>query len=288
MSHLTPDRHPQRDLFIADIMDAAPKGDIGSMEHPIFALKAGDTRTRLYEHNGVKIEIMPGPKGLATIHDKDVWIYCISQLMEAVNRGREINRIVSFTAYDFLVTTNRLTNGTSYRIMSEALTRLSGTRIETNIETGGKRERSGFGLIDSWRIIEEDKNQRMMAIEVELPRRLFRAVENRQVLTLSKDYFRLRKPLDRRIYELARKHCGSQNKWVIGLDILHDKSGSTGALKRFRHNMKGLAESNDLPDYRMKYDAQKDQVTFYSRGTKGSQVEIRDMLKNRHVTSGTK
>ncbi|MCA9184408.1 MAG: replication initiator protein A [Pirellulaceae bacterium] len=28
------------------------------------------------------------------------------------------------------------------------------------------------------------------------------------MLTLHRDYFRLRKPLERRVYEIARKHCG--------------------------------------------------------------------------------
>src|SRR3546814_14372419 len=42
---------------------------------------------------------------------------------------------------------------------------------------------------------------------------LFKMVEGRSVLTLHRDYFRLRKPLERRIYELARKHCGAQEKW---------------------------------------------------------------------------
>ncbi len=31
---------------------------------------------------------------------------------------------------------------------------------------------------------------------------------------MHRDYFRLRKPLERRMYELARKHCGKQDEWV--------------------------------------------------------------------------
>ena len=212
-SHLVPHRHRQGDFFIADILDAIPKGDMASMEHPLFALKAGDMRVRTYERNGVTVMVKPGHDGCATIHDKDVWIYCISQLVEAMNRGREdVGRVVRFTAYDFLVTTNRPTAGVGYQRMAEAFGRLSGTRIETNIETAGQRERAGFGLVDSWRVIEKDNGGRMVAVEVELPRWLWRAVEARHVLTLSRDYFRLRKPLDRRIYELARKHCGAQPK----------------------------------------------------------------------------
>ena len=105
-SHLHFDRHVQRDFFVADILDAAPKDDLASMEHPIFALKSGDRRVRVYERQGVTVTIKPGHDGCATIHDKDIWIYCISQLVEAINRGREdVGRVVRFTAYDFLVTT---------------------------------------------------------------------------------------------------------------------------------------------------------------------------------------
>ena len=266
MSRLAPDRHPQRDFFIADILDAVPKGDLHSMEHPLFALKVGDKKVRTYERNGIAIEVQPGAKGLATIHDKDIWIYCISQLVEAMNRGRDyISRTVRFTAYDFLVTTNRQTSGQGYKLMSDALARLSGTRIETNIETGGKRERSGFGLIDSWRVIERDNDDRMVSVEVDLPRWLFRAVEEKQVLTLSRDYFRIRKPIDRRIYELARKHCGAQAKWRVSVTTLYEKSGSADVKRKFRAVIKALALTDDLPDYRIEYDDQTDMVIFHRR-----------------------
>ena len=41
MNHLTPIKHVQPDFFVADILDAMPKDDLASMEHPIFALKEG-------------------------------------------------------------------------------------------------------------------------------------------------------------------------------------------------------------------------------------------------------
>ena len=47
-----------------------------------------------------------------------------------------------------------------------------------------------------------------------------------EVLTLHRDYFRLRKPLERRMYELARKHCGKQDEWSISLELLRKKCGS--------------------------------------------------------------
>lgn len=263
---LAPKRHTQGDFFVADIMDASIKDDTASMEHPLFALRAGDRKVRVYQHNETTIEVRPGRRGLATIHDKDVWIYCISQLVEAMNRGRdEISRTVRFTAYDFMVTTNRRTDGDSYKRMGEALERLSESRIVTNIATAGKRERSGFGLIDSWRVIERNGDNRMVSIEVTLPEWLYRSVKAKHVLTLDRDYFRLRKPLDRRIYELARKHCGIQPKWLISLEKIHKKSGSSASLREFRRSIKMLSESNLLPGYKVSFDPDGDMVTFHPR-----------------------
>lgn len=281
MEHLSPARHPQRDFFVADILDAAPKDDMASMEHPLFALKTGDKRVRTYERNGNSVTVKPGHDGCATIHDKDVWIYCISQLVEAINRGREVCRTVHFTAYDFLVTTNRDTSGRAYERMGNALSRLAGTRIETNIETNGGRERAGFGLIDSWRVIERDRDDRMVAVEVTLPDWLWRSIKARHVLTLSPDYFRLRKPLDRRIYELARKHCGAQSRWRVSIEALHEKSGSAASLREFRRLIKALAESNELPDYRVDFDVEAGMVTFYVRAQRGIKAQIADILGKR-------
>jgi plasmid replication initiation protein len=278
-TRLTPDRRRQGDFFVADILDASLKDDTASMEHPLFALRAGDKRVRIYERHGHRVTVLPGATGSATIHDKDLWIYCTSQLIEAVNRGRAITLTVRFTAYDFLKATNRPTSGVGYQRMSEMLRRLKGTVIETDIETNGKRERRGFGLIDSWRVVEKSPDDnRMVAVEVDLPRWLFRSIEAMQVLTLSRDYFRLRKPLDRRIYELARKHCGTQPRWRVSLAVLHQKSGSTSPLRRFRFDVKALAESGELPDYLMAFDTDKDTVTFYGNGPKGRIAEARDML----------
>src|ERR1700683_5786476 len=81
-SVLLPQRHPNHDLVICDVLDAIPKDDMASMEHPIFSLATKpDTRVLRYEHRNVVVEIAPSVRGLATIYDKDILIYCISQVM---------------------------------------------------------------------------------------------------------------------------------------------------------------------------------------------------------------
>ncbi|OYQ85879.1 RepB family plasmid replication initiator protein [Wohlfahrtiimonas chitiniclastica] len=265
-NHLNPIKHPQQDFFIADIFDAISlQLDMASMEYPLFALKAGDNKERFFEQKGMSVRVAPNHSyGMATIHDKDIWIYCISKLMQAVREGEEISRTVHFTIYDYLKTTNRATGGSQYEATKNSLDRLRSTTITTDIETNNKRESRGFGLIDSWRIVEE-KDGRMIRVSVTLPDWLYRSIESKTVLTISHDYFRLRKPLDRRIYELARKHCGNNQSWKFDLNTLLERSGSTAGMKEFRKAIKSLAESNQLPDYSVEFDGKKNQVTFVRR-----------------------
>jgi plasmid replication initiation protein len=267
---LLPDRHPVRDFFIADILNWALKADQASMEHPFFGLsKKPDLRIRHYEHNGNKVTIKPGPDGIATIWDRDILIYGVSQLVEAINQGRPVSPTIRLTAYDLLVTTNRHTGGGDYDQLQKAFDRLAGTRISTDIRTNGIRQREGFGLIDAWKIIEKHPaNGRMVAVELRLSDWLFNAVLGREVLTLSRDYFRISGGLERRLYELARKHCGHQTKWRISLELLHKKSGTTGNLREFRRKLKGIAEADALPEYRLRYEAEGDNVLFYSKNPK--------------------
>lgn len=264
--HLTPIKHPQQDFFIADIFDAISlQMDMASMEYPLFALKAGDSRVRKYHQKGFDVVIAPNPVyGMATIHDKDIWVYCISKIMQAVKEESPVSRTVNFTLYDYLKTTNRSTGGKDYERAKDSLDRLRSTSITTNIETNERRESQGFGLIDSWRVVEE-KDGRMVRVSVTLPDWLYRSITSKSVLTISPDYFRLRKPLDRRIYELARKHCGHNSYWKFDLKTLHERSGSTASLKEFRKAIKSLAESNQLPDYSVEFDGTKNQVIFFRK-----------------------
>jgi plasmid replication initiation protein len=249
---LAPDRHPTSDFFICDIFDAAPKDDMGSMEHPMFSLSTRpDRRILNYEHNGTRIEVTPSVKGLATIHDKDILIYCISQLMAAVNAGRQIGRTLQLRAHDLLVATNRETSGDSYKRLRESFERLAGTRITTNFETGGEEVTTGFGMIESWQIVRKSRGGRMVSVAVTLSDWLYRAVLSKSVLTLSRDYFRLRKPLERRIYELARKHCGRQPAWQVSVETLLKKSGSASPRRVFRKMVRDMIAADQLPDYRL-------------------------------------
>jgi len=249
---LLTDRHPTADFFVCDIFDALPKDDLASMEHPLFSLSTrADLRVLSYVHNDVTVTVTPSVRGRATLFDKDILIYCISQLMAALNAGRAVSRTLHLRAHDLLVATNRETSGDGYRRLVDAFERLAGTRITTNITTAEIEETTGFGLIEAWQVQRKTRGGRMISVRVTLAEWLFRAVLAKSVLTLNRDYFRLRKPLERRIYELARKHCGHQPEWRVSLSVLAHKSGSASPLRVFRRMVRDMMATNHLPDYEL-------------------------------------
>lgn len=279
-------RHPNRDFFLADMFDYALKDDGASMEAPIFTLSTKPDLS-IWEwrsKDGNKyVKVTPSVLGRATQHDKDVLIYVVSQMTEALNRGREDakNRTIRFTVHDFLVTTNRQTSGEGYKLLHQAFERLRGTSVSTDIRTGGTRVREGFGIIDRWKIIEKSRtDERMIAVEVTLSDWLFNAVQAYEVLTIHPDYFRLRKPMARRLYEIARKHCGRQSQWVISLRLLQEKTGSKSTLKEFRSAIRAIQADNSLPEYSLFLDEANDQVIFTARNAgQLSQNLVKDMTK---------
>jgi plasmid replication initiation protein len=237
------------------------------MEHPFFSLsKKPELGVRRYENGNRWIEIVPSVKGLATIYDKDILIYCISQLIAKMNDGAAPSPYIRIVAKELLMFVNRSLGGKDYDALVGALERLDGTRIRTNVHTGGEQEFKGFGLIESFELRRSDKTGRILEIAVKLSDWVFRSIAAKEVLTLHKDYFRLSKPIERRIYEIARKHCGKQECWKISLELLKLKCGSRAPLKGFRHDIKQLAKGNHLPDYCVTVD-DDDFVTFENRGS---------------------
>jgi plasmid replication initiation protein len=263
------DHHPQKDFFILDIADAVPKDDMATMEHPLFSLATKPDMRHLEYRNGDNVlKIRPSGIGLPTIKDKDILIFVISQLMAKQNRGEEIGDTVRFSARELSVATNRPIGGNHYRRLEDAFARLQGTQFVTNIKTGDKVETRIFSLIDEGGFVRTaDDKFRLDYCEVKLSRWLMRAVESGQVVTISPKYFFLRRPIERRLYEIARKHCGNKPKWQIGLSKLQLKTGSNAPIKKFRHNLREIIKADETPFYCFEI-TEKDLVIVRPRTTK--------------------
>lgn len=247
------------------------KDDLVSMEYPLFALRTGDTRTITYETGNKRIIIRPlADLGRATILDKDIWIFIISRLMQAKDfKNLKISKTVEFTAKDFLNKTFRGKGGKQYELLKASLNRLSGTQIETNIETGNKRISRGFGLLESWEITETGNRNKggfseevPLKLRVTVPDWLFNAIQANEILQINPEYFRLKKPVDRRIYEIARKHCGQQIEWRIHLNNLYKKTGSRSNVRTFKMSINKLIENQPIPDYSLEINQKTNIITF--------------------------
>lgn len=268
-SPLLPMRH-QADFFVADIVDAAFKADQTSMEHPVFSLsKKRDMTIRRYENGDRWMEVRPSGTGMATVFDRDILIYCISQISAAMNSGRPVSQTVRLQAFDLLVATNRDTSGRGYAGLADAMSRLRGTEIVTNIPIGDRVTLDGRGLIESYKIVRENKdNGRMLEIEIKLSDWVYKAATSQDVLTLNRRYFQLAKPLERRLYEIARKHVGQQSEFRIGIEKLQAKCGSQSTSKEFRRLLETIIETDiehdHMPDYR--FEVNGNMVTVRPKG----------------------
>ena len=245
----------QVDLFLDQLIDAPLKDERALMEFPFFSLQKRPRMTPfVYDDGTVKIEIAPGSKGIANIWDKDILIYLASLLNDKIERGGEVSRTIRFPAYDFLQATGRGSGKQAYELFLDSLYRLRSTNIVTSIEAGDQKERRGFGWIETWRVIERTNSKGvkvMAAVEVTLNDWMFRSiVKDRRVLTINRNYFALKKGLERRLYELARKHVGNQKEWYIGLAKLAEKCGTSQKTRQFKADLKKIIEADTIPDYR--------------------------------------
>lgn len=264
---LLPDRHRQQDFFVLDIMDAMPRDDMASMGHPLFALRTNAAKDRFmyYQRGEVELRVVPSSAGLPTIFDKDILIYCISQLMARKNQGLAVGPLVKFNAHDLLVATNRPLGGESYERLLAACQRLAGALITTTVKTGGRAGTHGFHLIEEFFVKRPDADPmsgRMQWIEITLADWMMRAIEANEVLAIHRDYFRLRKAADRRLYELARKHCGSEQKhWQIGLGLLKEKMAYGSHVRNLKAHVRIVEAHDHLPDYAVRLDGDTVVVT---------------------------
>ena len=234
---------------------------------PPFALSAGDLEAIRFDLDGQFFEITPSATGLPTVRDKDVWIYCVSWLANAMfdERHEDLSRNLRFTARDFLDFSKRGNGGAQYDGLVQALDRLAGSKITTNICPPAEIKESG----DSFNLIryeaERDRDGRIDAVSIELPERLYYcATDWTQVCAMHPDYFSLT-PLHRLIYFLAKIHCGEWQPWAVPINELHRMTGCSSPFRNFKISVQGLLKDNSIPEYRVEIDAQKVTATFYRR-----------------------
>lgn len=271
--------------FTANIAECRPKGDLFSLEFPVFSLSSSSSAERHYRSERVNFTVRAGPLGPATVHDADIWRYCFGQLVEANNRGRtDMERTVRFRAYDFLRTTKRPTGGRGYDLLLKALSRLEQTQLHLCIK--GQAPVT-FQLIQSWVIHRDPSHPTYTWVQLTLPAYLWSRVMDMAVLAIDPGYFDIRQPIERRLYDLARKHCGRQPSWRINVSLLQAKVGSQLPRRNFMVALRKAVATNRLPEYRLYLDPAELMLHVYQRTGKGH-VQHLAAVMGRHPPSKKK
>ncbi|PRZ44466.1 plasmid replication initiation protein [Paraburkholderia fungorum] len=265
----------QLELFEGEQLAATwkPREDLHSLEFPLFSLQKGkDTRDRVYKNGEQIVRIIPSAVGAANIFDKDLLVYAATLICKAADAGQPVSRRIRFKVRDFLNYTNRSTGGASYQRIVDSCRRLRGTTIETNFdsvrpganENGIHPTLAGYGLIDEYKVISYTANKKgALEVELILSEWTFDSLKNRRVLMIHPGYFGLGQGLERRLYDLAKKHCGDKLWFKIRLEKLHEKSGSAQALKYFRRDLIEAIEADKLPEFHIALDDDKAMVVFF-------------------------
>ncbi|MDP3608031.1 MAG: replication initiator protein A [Methylophilus sp.] len=119
-------------IYFADVLSAD-----NTSSNPVshFALSAGDMKARRFDLDGQFFEITPSATGLPTVRDMDVLMFCVSWLANALfdERHKDLSCNLRFTARDFLDFSKRGNGGAQYDGLAQALDRLAGSKITTNI-----------------------------------------------------------------------------------------------------------------------------------------------------------
>ncbi|WP_298810550.1 replication initiator protein A [uncultured Sphingomonas sp.] len=243
----------QRDLFQLDSpLYGEIRGERSLMAFPFFALSKNAWMKPLsYEHATVSIEVRPSANGVATIYDKEIVLYIASLMAAKLEAGEDVAQDFVFTAHDLFSVTGSNHSARSYQRLSEALERLQGTQIKTNIEAGGEGEEGFFSWLSEARLHyskTKTGERRLKAVKVRLCDWLFRAIlRDRQVLNYAATYFQLG-PIERRIYEVARSTC-EDGRMEIDLATFRLQIGYQNPLSNFRAAMRGIAGTDAIPDY---------------------------------------
>ncbi|MFZ6765251.1 replication initiator protein A [Pseudoroseomonas sp. WGS1072] len=247
-----------------DLFDSPLRGKVRGqrsvMAYPFFRLgKTAPAREILrYDDGQVRIEVAPGPAGIATIYDKDLILYIASLMAEKLRRGElrpddpKPDREFTFTAHDFFRVAGRDTAGKAYDRLLQMLQRLQGTQVRTNIEMAGEGTDGVFSWLDAVNTRyrrNARKEKELVSVSVTLCNWLYRGILNdTRLLTFADEYFDLA-PLERRLYEIAKSEDVDEAGWSIGIEDLHARVGTRGLLRHFGQFLTELEQSQRLIEF---------------------------------------
>ena len=241
------------------------KDDMTTMEHPFFSpTQKAAMEPYEYTRGSVKIRVSPSEYGRPTQNDKDLLIYLASlYAQKKFDHPDDILRYrrVEVNLGDFLRVTKKHWSANYTVSLLQTLNRLRGSTIQTNIRSDSDtvEEIEGFSFIDGYKVLKSSQangQKGALKVEVVLSEWYIKLIRDKSYLTVDSDYFDIKKPSEKRLYEILRKHCGRQPIFRISLEALRSKMGyeSDTPLRYFKNMIKKLVTANSLPRYNIALD----------------------------------
>ena len=144
-------------------------------------------------------------QGKPTIYDKDLIIYVISQIAAATNKGHHTAQDRGRSVHDPGVH-QRGTGGRDYdAVLRHDRATARWNEVRTNVKTGSIQTDTWFGMLESVELkTTNEQTGKLLSLTITVSEWLANAIETRDLLTLNADYFRLRRPLERRLRMKSR------------------------------------------------------------------------------------
>ena len=252
------DEQNQLELFAATAFELNPRSVQDIMAWPFFSLsKAKRLKPIVFSSpkNDVQIKVSGNSEyGIANIYDADVLLWACAQVRHQYeSTGKKPPRTVEFIPSRLVRQTGRKWGGQTVEGMKKSLKRMASTFIETTIRTEHIKQERGFHWIESYRTDEDRKTGDPAGPwSITLSQWLHEGIlQDDNLLSLNLGYYALTSGLEKRLYQIARKHAGNQ-LWgaTITMEALHAKAGSNDELKYFAREVRRIAKERPfLLDY---------------------------------------
>lgn len=247
----------QLSIFAASFDTAvSPKLTLDGLWLPLFALQKGDDQDYSSDFldskgNGLRLNIIsPKDTTRANLFDKELLVWLTGAIRKALDEGRRPTRRIQFRASSFLIDAGRGVSGAAYKRLKDTLNRLKNTRFEqleivNDKPTGTKRD---IGFLSAYEYRSIGNNGSL--VEVILSDHFFASIlNNKGVLAMDKQYFTFRKSYTRRLYEIARKAVGHQQRIIeFRESTLMQRMGARCSPTDFRRLVKEAIDEG-IPGY---------------------------------------
>lgn len=244
-------------MFIADHHKRNPRCIQDILAYPYFSLTK-QKRTKpmhfLNKEQNIRIEIHGlAIHGIANIHDADLLLWFSAEIRRHYEKTGQITHRIFYNPRKMLTEIGRGKGGMQMERLQESLQRLVSTYVQTTVRIEHQTKKGGFHWLDYWTSSQNNQTGETRHLwSVGMSEWLIQGIiQDTNILTIHPGYYALTSGLEKRLYQIARKHAGKQSFGAImNMDTLHEKTGSSEDARKFAYKVRTMArEKGSLLDY---------------------------------------